>query len=265
MVELFDAKLRTAGQGTLLPSYHVLVPEKSDYLYCSVVRDFETQAEVIHGVSNASCAADVHLTFDDAHSSQFRFGFPLLQKYRLTALFFAISGWVGRSPEYMNWQQLRELSEAGHQVQSHSLSHVQLTRCGDTELANEVTRSKNEIQQKLGTAVTSISIPFGRWDRRVIRACRDAGYANVYTSDPIFPGRMIDVNVIGRFMITRKTKLSQLRRILTGHSVALARVATEHRCKSLIRSAVGETLYDEIWGVLRSRKSLLEAAREYRG
>jgi len=243
----------------LPPSYHLVLPEHSRYTYSSTTSEFDSHLALI--CSAASRPADCSLTFDDAHVSQFRFAFPLLQQYRLRACFFAIAGWIGRRPDYMHWHQLRQLVSSGHQVQSHSFSHVALTRCSDAELRSELANSRSELEQRLGAAVNAISIPFGRWDLRVIDACARAGYSQVFTSDPSAPRRVGGVAVLGRFMVRRTTTLDQLKKVLSADGHTLRWLRARHQCKLLLRASIGERAYDGLWGILRSRKSLSAASR----
>jgi len=247
----------------LLPSYHLLVPESSQYRYSSTVREFGQHLDLICKIRAASSREHLAVTFDDAHASQLRYGVPLLQERGLRAIFFAVVNWTGHRSAYMTWEQLRELVALGHEVQSHGVSHIQLTRCTEIELQNEVANSKSELEQKLGVAIDAISIPNGRWNRRVIEACACAGYRRIYTSDPGSSSRVSGTQLIGRWMVTRVTTLEQVRQVLTGDRRALRMSMARYRCKLLIRQVVGEDLYDRVWGVLRSRKSLREASQSY--
>lgn len=86
---------------------------------------------------------DIVLTFDDAMTSVWTVGFPLLQKYECRIILFAISGLVseGNAPRphdgasdsaaapgdtspLCNWEELRRMSSSGLvDVQSHGVSH----------------------------------------------------------------------------------------------------------------------------------------------
>jgi peptidoglycan/xylan/chitin deacetylase (PgdA/CDA1 family) len=244
----------------LLPSYHLVLPEPSRYVYSTRTREFGNQLELI-GKVRSLFPGDCALTFDDCHVSQFRYAFPLLERYGLRARFFAIAGWMGKRPDYMTWQQLKELVAAGHEIQSHTFSHRPLIRCAQAELAEELSSSRCELEQKLGVAVHGISVPFGRWDRRVIDSCARAGYRRVYTSDPAAPARVGGIDVLGRFIVRRSTSLAQLRRVLTGHRLELRWLRTKQNCTLLARASVGERAYFMLWDVLRSRKHLHAASR----
>lgn len=242
----------------LKPSYHLVLPEFSRYTYSITAKAFDAQLATV-AKYRPSLPGDCALAFDDGHVSQHDYGFPLVQKHGLRAIFFSIVGWIGKRTDYMTWQQLRELVSAGHDVQSHGLSHIPLTHCGDQQLANELGHSRSELEQKLGVAINAISIPFGRWDVRVMRACALAGYRRVYTSDPVAQSWICGVETVGRFAVSRRTTADRLSKVLSGDARTLRRLRTEHRSKLLLRAVIGERSYDRIWGILGSRDSEVPA------
>jgi len=242
----------------LLPSYHVVVPNRAHYVYDISTTDFDRHLEVIRA---ASGYANCPLTFDDCHISQFRYALPLLQQHGLKARFFAVVGWTGKRRDYMTWLHLKELRAAGHEVQSHSFSHVPLTCCGREELSRELRHSRHELEQKLGNAVDLISVPFGRWNQRVVEASAHAGYRRVYTSDPMSPMRIAGIDVLGRFIVRRSTTRDQLRRVLSDDQRELRWLRTRQRLSLLVRASIGDSTYFKIWATLRSGKQPVADSR----
>jgi peptidoglycan/xylan/chitin deacetylase (PgdA/CDA1 family) len=250
----------------LLPTYHLIVERESDFAYSSTCAQMESHLQTICALRNSGHGklAASWISFDDGHASQYRYAFPLLQKYGVRAVFFSIVGWADRRPDYMTSAQLRELVSHGHDVQSHGFSHRMLPLCSDSELIQELQVSRTELQQKLGSPVDAISIPLGRWDSRVLKACAVAGYKRVYTSDP-FPAvrRAEGVDIIGRFMVRRSTQAHEIERVLLARPDSLRLMRTMHQCKRLARRVMGEGFYDRIWGVVASRRTLTEVRSEY--
>lgn len=76
-------------------------------------------------------------------------------------------------------------------VGSHTLSHPNLTRMTDEELALELGDARREIESKLGIDPEVVSYPYGLHDERVHAFARDAGYRAGLTLDPSLarPGR----------------------------------------------------------------------------
>jgi peptidoglycan/xylan/chitin deacetylase (PgdA/CDA1 family) len=73
-------------------------------------------------------------------------------------------------------EQVREIAALGHEIGSHTVSHANLTLLSDDDLAAELSRSKNILEDVVGKLVSSLSFPFGQWNRRVWDAALDAGY-----------------------------------------------------------------------------------------
>lgn len=81
-----------------------------------------------------------------------------------------------RARPMLSRMQLRELSDAGLEIGSHTVNHPDLRTLSDAALANELARSRQDLEQLLGRAITSFAYPRGRFDRRVRQAVVDAGY-----------------------------------------------------------------------------------------
>lgn len=136
------------------------------------------------------------VTFDDAHRSVMTVAFPLLRDLGLPATVFAPTDWVGTGtptgwPGFeadaagphaqelvcLDWDELGTLAEAGWEVGSHTCSHPRLTTLDDDALADELTRSRAVIEERLGRPCTSIAYPYSDHDGRVVAATAAAGYA----------------------------------------------------------------------------------------
>ena len=77
----------------------------------------------------------------------------------------------------LDWEQVRQLAATGWQIGSHTCTHPRLTGLHDDELAHELGRSREVVEQELGAPCRSIAYPYGDVDGRVARAAADAGYA----------------------------------------------------------------------------------------
>ena len=116
----------------------------------------------------------VALTFDDGNVSFYDEAFPLLQKYGFTASIFVITSQVGHEGK-MSWEELRDLSRKGVDVESHSVSHTSLLiREGESSLhyqqrlETELLNSRRQLANRLGASVESFAYPFGWYDGSVL-------------------------------------------------------------------------------------------------
>jgi peptidoglycan/xylan/chitin deacetylase (PgdA/CDA1 family) len=83
---------------------------------------------------------------------------------------------------FMSWDQLRSLSDSGHEIGSHSMSHAILPLCTSEEIAREVGESRRILESRLDTRVESFCYPNGDCDARCVGAVDDSGYRQAVTT-----------------------------------------------------------------------------------
>ena len=125
----------------------------------------------------------VLITFDDGYDDVLRFALPVLERLRMRATAYVITGrstdW--RSP-FLSWFELRELDRRGIEVASHTVSHRDLRTLSDRQLAHELVASRQALEHRLGHPVRWLAYPFGGHDSRVVAAARRAGYLLAVTT-----------------------------------------------------------------------------------
>jgi peptidoglycan/xylan/chitin deacetylase (PgdA/CDA1 family) len=135
-------------------------------------------------------------------------------------------------------------------VGSHGWSHALLTQCGDAELRDELVRSKQTIEERIGQRIDAISVPGGRWNRRVFEAIRNAGYARMYTSDPFLCRSDGPLALRGRINVTQDMSPADLGRILNKDFSVVASMRAKHAAKAGLRRMLGETAYHRLWATV---------------
>jgi peptidoglycan/xylan/chitin deacetylase (PgdA/CDA1 family) len=86
---------------------------------------------------------------------------------------------LGRQRLFMTWDNLREISIAGHDVGSHGVTHRILAHLPVAQQLDELKNSKKEIESRLGCEVLGVSYPVGgegAFSRETCRLSRAAGY-----------------------------------------------------------------------------------------
>ena len=130
----------------------------------------------------------------------------------------------------MDWSALRKLRDAGMCIGSHGATHRELTRCTDDELAREVAGSRQQISEALKIPVRHFSYPWGRFDARVLRAVRKAGYrtAAAVSVNPLLPVRPWDGFTLSRVTVHPAASHTELMR-LVGFGNLVRRTASQAR------------------------------------
>jgi peptidoglycan/xylan/chitin deacetylase (PgdA/CDA1 family) len=125
---------------------------------------------------------EVRITFDDGNTSDVEIGLPRLLERGLTAEFFLLAGRLGE-PGRIDAAGVRELVGAGMEIGSHGWAHRDWRRIDDGAAQQEIHDARRVLTELAGRPVSSVAIPFGSYDRHVLRRLRRANVARAYTSD----------------------------------------------------------------------------------
>jgi peptidoglycan/xylan/chitin deacetylase (PgdA/CDA1 family) len=253
--------MAVASRQNAVLAYHEIMPE-SNYAYCVTSSAFAEHLQLFDSLAkNNNRKLSVEITFDDGEHSQLHNVLPILAGHGVSATYFVTPGLIGTAAKFLGWDELKALQNAGHSIQSHGWSHKFLTFCSDDELAHELCASKQALQEKVGVTVEEISVPGGRWNQRVIKACADAGYKRVYVSDPWIATAMCGVEVIGRFMVRRTTSNAELQKMVEKDRGALWKMKVRSQVRQGIVGLMGDDLYHRLWCRLTGYNEF-EAARQ---
>jgi peptidoglycan/xylan/chitin deacetylase (PgdA/CDA1 family) len=126
--------------------------------------------------------SDVRITFDDGNSSDVEFALPLLVERGLTAEFFLLAGMLGDGGR-VDRAGVRALLDAGMAIGSHGWSHRDWRRIDDAQAREELDDAHRVLGELTGRPVSRVAIPFGSYDRHVLRRLRNAGVTCAYTCD----------------------------------------------------------------------------------
>ena len=185
---------------------------KNDYFKSNLAPAiFKKQLEFLAGFKKQN----VIITFDDGFSNFFDIVFPLVAKYNIKAILFITSGFIdglitredifSKKLSYkkpLNWSQVKEVSNAGVEIGSHSLTHLNLLKLDTRAVYAEISDSKKRIEDIIGKEVKYFAYPYGSrntFDNRIKQIIKDSGYKKAYT------------NIMG--FNTQDTDLYELKRI----------------------------------------------------
>jgi peptidoglycan/xylan/chitin deacetylase (PgdA/CDA1 family) len=125
--------------------------------------------------------ANISLTFDDGNVSDI-IALRELTRRDLTATFFICANRIGK-PSYLNDAMIGELLAAGMSVGSHGMDHRDWRQLDPAGLEREISEARHKLEDVIQRPVTSVAIPFGSYDRRVLSWLGREPWNVIYTSD----------------------------------------------------------------------------------
>lgn len=156
------------------PARELLSPGEGKWWLSLAV--FKSIMDVISEYNN------VRLSIDDGNISDVEIILPELLKHDMKANFFILAGKID-VPGYLSREGIQRLAESEMLIGTHGMHHHNWRFLNDEELAKELLMSKDILEQVAGQQVLQAAIPFGAYDRRVLRHLRAVGFERVYTSD----------------------------------------------------------------------------------
>ncbi len=171
--------------------YHQIgYSQKSGNEYYVSPEEFEKQMYLLHAwgyrtITVKQLAIAIHngaelpvkpivLTFDDGNDNTYTTAFPILQKYNFIGAAYVVYNYVGAT-NYMNKKQIRALYEAGWEIGSHSISHVDLTKRPDRQ-EDEIIESRRKLENLLDVPIVTFAYPFGMYDDLSLFHMYNSGY-----------------------------------------------------------------------------------------
>jgi peptidoglycan/xylan/chitin deacetylase (PgdA/CDA1 family) len=130
----------------------------------------------------------VVLTFDDGYRSFKDYAYPVLKELGFTATLFIYTDWVGAGRGSLSWNDLRELTAAGFDIEAHTKTHADLRRAqGETE-AQYARRMHAELEvpqdlfnKNLGRRSPILAYPYGRWEEGLLPKVKEYGYIAAFS------------------------------------------------------------------------------------
>lgn len=113
------------------------------------------------------------LTFDDGYEDAYTEAFPILKQHDFIGTFFIITDYVGREGR-LTQPQIEEMSGAGMEFGSHTLTHPDLTKISLDDANNQIINSKGEW--------SVFCYPSGRFNDEVENLAKEAGYLAAVTT-----------------------------------------------------------------------------------
>jgi peptidoglycan/xylan/chitin deacetylase (PgdA/CDA1 family) len=169
---------------------------------------------ILQSKNNRKC---IVITFDDGYKDFLEAAVPILKKNNFTASIFIPTELIGSTSQWdsfnknkplLDWQELKEVARLGYDIGSHSKTHPDLTMLTNEQLQDELSQSKQMLENELHITIPSFSYPFGKYTDREIEAVKNTGYLSAVTvRDSLGNDSKTDVFAIERVAMSNKDSL----------------------------------------------------------
>jgi peptidoglycan/xylan/chitin deacetylase (PgdA/CDA1 family) len=132
------------------------------------------------------------ITFDDGYEDFAEQAWPILKANDLSAEVFIVTDLAGGRAEWdtsfgtpaplMDADRIVALAGEGAMFGSHLARHPRNDRLSSSELAEELLRSRIQLEMWLGRPTTSLAAPFGCTDQRFRILAAECGYKSVFNT-----------------------------------------------------------------------------------
>lgn len=170
------------------------------------------------------------VTIDDGWRSTYTEVFPEMKRYGFPFTVFIYPQIIGQTSHALTWKQIKEMSKAGVDIESHSYSHPFLTRRRHAQvdqrtynawLERELIDSKRMLEHATGKPVLFLAYPFGDYDHYLVDNVGRAGYGAALTCEAGRVRRGSDPLRMRRMVVEKKMDFVSFRHYLGAGSMHL--------------------------------------------
>jgi peptidoglycan/xylan/chitin deacetylase (PgdA/CDA1 family) len=180
------------------------------YTASELIRHFEQ-----HGAFPRSGVA---LTFDDGWKDNYLNAFPVLKQLGIKATVFIIPSSIGlmstgataegEDPHlHMSQDEILEMSRAGIEFGSHTMTHQLLNQIPEAEVISEIEQAKNAIENLVQKPCWTLAYPAGFVTKTAQQAVARAGHIGAF-STVYGPDDRVDLFALNRIEILRRDRFT---------------------------------------------------------
>lgn len=172
----------------------------------------------------------VVITFDDGLEDFVTSALPTLQEHGFPATLYVVTGYVGQvsrwlAPEgegnrpMLNWTQIASLCHAGIECGAHTVHHPQLDVIPVASAREEIVRSRQMLEQHLGSPVLTFAYPNGHHSPRVRGLVIEVGYTSACAVKDAMSATDDDPFALSRIYVREDVDVERFGRLLEGEGL----------------------------------------------
>ncbi len=120
-------------------------------------------------------AKPIILTFDDTDLDQFEVARPTLKKYGFKGVYFIMTVSLGR-PHYMSKEQVKQLSDEGNVIGSHTWDHHNFKKFQGKDWEIQLDKPTKKLEDITGKPIKYFAYPFGLWNAENLPQLHKRGF-----------------------------------------------------------------------------------------
>ena len=125
----------------------------------------------------------IMLTFDDTDDDQYTVVRPTLDKYGFKAVYFIMTvsiGKKGKFTDYMTSEQIKQLSDEGNIIGSHTYDHKNFKKYTGKDWEEQLDKPTKRLEEITGKKITEFAYPFGLWNKEGFPELKKRGFRMAY-------------------------------------------------------------------------------------
>jgi peptidoglycan/xylan/chitin deacetylase (PgdA/CDA1 family) len=155
------------------------------------------------------------LTLDDGYVDNYINALPVLKEFNFKATVFMITSCIDRDNRYLTSAQLKEMDNAGMDIESHSVSHPELnTLSFDKQLA-ELKDSKVALEKLLGREVPYLAYPYGKFNDNTLKIAESLGYKMAFSTITGYSSKLNGLYKLHRLYVSNSYSMDHFKNMVS--------------------------------------------------
>jgi len=120
----------------------------------------------------------IMITFDDTDMDQFTTGATTLKKYGFKGVYFIMTVSIGRKGRinYMTKEQIRQLSDDGNMIASHTYDHKNFAQFKDEDWKIQIDEPTKKLEEITGKKIEYFAFPYGVFKAANLHKLKEHGF-----------------------------------------------------------------------------------------
>ncbi|MGV3546784.1 MAG: polysaccharide deacetylase family protein [Pedobacter sp.] len=120
----------------------------------------------------------IMFTFDDTDLDQFTVAYPTLKQYGFKGVYFIMTVAIGKKGRihYMNAAQIKELSDEGNVIASHTYDHKNFAKFTEEDWKTQIDEPTAKLERITGKKVEYFAYPYGVYKASLLPKLKEHGF-----------------------------------------------------------------------------------------